>query len=658
MTVRAKALNRKNSKRIRGMAERRWRFTALILVPAAFSLFLMGCTTTSGHLRGADTAALDIIHKKQRQALGKTDEFKVERPSDILRRRLLIEQDLPYTGEASLGSDKLKPIAHWPKRDIPNSGSSSEEAVLPAIGQAPVKLSLIQALKAGAWNSPEYQTRKEEIFRAALALDLERDAFRFTLAGKTEGSYTLDRPSSAGLVSASAGAGTVEGIETKGSLSLSKTLYNGTRFAASLAVDLVKLLTQSRSSSFGISGDASIAFPLLRGSGRHIVAEPLTQAERSVVYAIYEFERFKKTFAVDVTSNYLDVLKQLDLVDNTVENYRLLISSVRRTRALADAGQATSIEVGRAAQNELRARARWITAMAAGESRLDRFKQLLGIPTDADIALDRTELDRLKAYAAKITSDVMGDASSLTAKGTSIQNGGIALLPPGREHAGPFEMEVGSAIRLGLKNRLDLIISAGRVYDAQRSVVVKADALGAEFTLFGRARLGESRSLGTADLANASLSTGRGIYTGLFSLDLPFERTAERNDYRNSYIALERAVREFQKLEDQIKFSIRQSLRGMAEAREGFLIQTNAVALAEARVKSTEIFFEAGRGVLRDVTEAQDALLTARNALSAAAVDYRVAELTFQRDTGLLKIKKDGLLLEHNPRGNENGKRK
>jgi outer membrane protein TolC len=82
------------------------------------------------------------------------------------------------------------------------------------------------------------------------------------------------------------------------------------------------------------------------------------------------------------------------------------------------------------------------------------------------------------------------------------------------------------------------------------------------------------------------------------------------------------------------------------------------VALAEERVKSTEIFFEAGRGVLRDVTEAQDALLTARNALSAAAVDYRVAELTFQRDTGLLKIKKDGLLLEHNPRGNENGKRK
>ncbi|MBW2624446.1 MAG: TolC family protein [Deltaproteobacteria bacterium] len=217
-------------------------------------------------------------------------------------------------------------------------------------------------------------------------------------------------------------------------------------------------------------------------------------------------------------------------------------------------------------------------------------------------------------------------------------------------------MDEASAIRLGLDNRLDLSVSEGRVYDAQRAVVVKADALGAELTLFGQARLGESRSLSTASLANASLRPSRGIYTGLFTLDLPFERTAERIAFRDSYIALERALREFQKLEDQIKLSIRRNLREMAEAREAFIIQTNAVALAEERVKGTEIFFEAGRGVLRDVTEAQDALLTARNALSAAAVDYRLAELKFQRDTGLLEIEKTGLLREYDPRGNDNGK--
>ena len=303
------------------------------------------------------------------------------------------------------------------------------------------------------------------------------------------------------------------------------------------------------------------------------------------------------------------------------------------------------------------ARARWISAIAAGESRLDLFKQLLGIPADAHIVLDRTELSRLKAYAKTIVADSEGSlALSADEDTASSTEGKIMLAAPDRKHIGPFEMDETSAIRLGLENRLDLSIFEGRVYDAQRAVVVKADALGAELTLLGQARLGASRSLTTANLANADLSPNRGIYTGLFTLDLPFERTAERIALRDSYIALERAVREFQKLEDQIKLSIRGNLREMAEAREAFIIQSNAVALAEERVKSTEIFFEAGRGVLRDVTEAQDALLSARNALSAAAVDYRLAELKFQRDTGLLEIEKTGLLREYNPRGNEHGK--
>jgi hypothetical protein len=39
-------------------------------------------------------------------------------------------------------------------------------------------LSLMQALQVGARNSPAYQSRKEDVFRAALDLDLERNEFR------------------------------------------------------------------------------------------------------------------------------------------------------------------------------------------------------------------------------------------------------------------------------------------------------------------------------------------------------------------------------------------------------------------------------------------------------------------------------------------------
>ena len=77
----------------------------------------------------------------------------------------------------------------------------------------------------------------------------------------------------------------------------------------------------------------------MRGSGRHIVQEPLTQAERNVIYAIYDFERFKRTFTVDIARGYLAVLQQMDEVDNTSQNYRSLKLRRGESRRLADAGR-------------------------------------------------------------------------------------------------------------------------------------------------------------------------------------------------------------------------------------------------------------------------------------------------------------------------------
>ncbi len=50
----------------------------------------------------------------------------------------------------------------------------------------PLKLSLMDALMVAAANSRQYQTRKEDIFRVALGLDLERDVFRNTYFGDLE----------------------------------------------------------------------------------------------------------------------------------------------------------------------------------------------------------------------------------------------------------------------------------------------------------------------------------------------------------------------------------------------------------------------------------------------------------------------------------------
>ena len=95
------------------------RISLLLLSLAICSVLLVpaGCQTPSQYRQEADKAATDIIREKQRQLLNKTEDFSIERPSDILRRRLLVEQDLPYASEASLGTDRLKPVEHWPEED-------------------------------------------------------------------------------------------------------------------------------------------------------------------------------------------------------------------------------------------------------------------------------------------------------------------------------------------------------------------------------------------------------------------------------------------------------------------------------------------------------------------------------------------------------------
>jgi outer membrane protein TolC len=165
--------------------------------------------------------------------------------------------------------------------------------------------------------------------------------------------------------------------------------------------------------------------------------------------------------------------------------------------------------------------------------------------------------------------------------------------------------------------------------------------------LTGSGTLGERRTLASAALPDARLLAEEARYAALLSLDLPLERTAERNVLRNSYIALEQAVRDYQEQEDRVKLDVRDRLRELLEAREGVRTQTMAVAVARRRVASTELFLRAGRAQIRDLLEAQEDLLTASNALSAARVNYRVAELALQRDMGVLHVDEEGLWTEY-----------
>jgi outer membrane protein TolC len=605
-----------------------------------------GCQSPTAFRREADKVAQDIIREKQKEALNRTDPFDIERPGDILRRRLLTHQNLPYAGPESLGTDQLRPVDHWPEGGFPAAVSNSSHGIM-VPSDKPVIVSLSSALQVAARNSFEYQTKKEIIFRTALDLDLERDAFRNTFIGQVKHLLSTD----------ASGERTLSGTETGGMIGWDRNLTTGAKLSTALAVDLANLLTLGGASSVGLSADASVSIPLLRGSGKHIVTEPLTQAERNVIYAIYDFERFKRTFAVSVAREYLLVLQQMDEVRNAEENYRSLIASARRSRRLAEAGRLPEIQVDQAVQNELRARNRWISSNEQFERLIDAFKSIIGLPPDARVELDRTDLEQLRAPAQRIIDKIAKQAESEASKKTQAADAPIELLPPSEADAGPLEIDMSQAIQLALDNRLDLRVAIGAVYDAQRQVVVVADALGAELTLFGSAGLGERRSIDSATSDNAHLRFDRGRYAALLTLDLPFERTAERNAYRKSFIYLEGAVRDVQALEDQIKLSVQNELRTLLTSRESLKIQAQSVIVAQKRVRSSNLFLEAGRAQIRDLLEAQEALFSAQNSLTAAVISYRIAELELQSDMGLLQVDNQGLWQEFLPKKVDHGKR-
>lgn len=624
--------------------------TGLALLTLA-ALAAPGCTPTQ-HRQEADRVTAAIIAEKQAAALGHTEPFTIETPAQTLRRRLLLDQTLPRATSASLGTRDIEPIRQWPDKAYLEQSPPADEFIAALPTSESLLLTLTDALQIAAHESRDYQAQKERVFTTALQLDLERDTFRLTWTGvltslfqhRLEQEVALDDEGHTDRQP-------ISGFENDGELGFEQRWKNGLSFSGAIGLDLVSLMTQDRVFSRGIYADVSATLPLMRGAGEFVVAEPLTQAERNVVYAIYEFERFKHEFAVGVVSDYLSVLRQLDSVENAEKNYRRLIESTRRARRLADAGRLPEIQVDQSRQDELRARNQWISAQESYKRQLDSFKLQLGLPTDARIELDRKELQTLREARRDLLSSTGPDAQaeSAPAEETPAADTPIVLVAPGRGRPGPYELEETAAIATALHRRLDLRVAVGQVNDAQRTVAIAADQLRADITLLGSGSAGARRTLAQVDQNDAILRPDEGTYSALLTIDLPFERTAERNVYRNSLLGLEQAVRDVQALEDQVKLDVRNGLSRLLEARESIQIQAEAVTVAERRVASTNLFLEAGRAEIRDVLEAQSALVTAQNALTAALVSYRIDELALQRDLGVLEVNERGLCREYVP---------
>jgi len=523
-------------------------------LPALLALGLLACTTPEEHRVAADRETYEIV-RERREQLGEFDPFTIDPQTGTLRDRLL-------------AGEQVEP------------------------------LDLAEALVIASENSREYCDEREALFLEALDLTLERWNFGVQpVAGADAGAEgTADDASRQDVTTAA---------------SVSKLFTSGMAVVGNLALSSIRLIgSDSTSSAWSdfTAATLTITQPLLRGFGSDIVREPLTQAERNVLYQARSFERFRHTFAFDVTRGFFDVLEAVDTIQNEEENHRGLLLLRERNESFSEAGRLNEIEVDQARQDELEAQNRVILARSDLETRRDDFKLQLGLPVRSAVPLEPAEYLQLQTW------------------------GFLGL-----------DLPEETVVEVALARRLDLMTQRELVEDAARRVYIAADGLrnGLDFAFAADH---------VSDENNAWDWQGDHVdWRVNMSFDLAIDRLPERNAYRESLVRLEQAKRAEEDLSDSIQAQLRQELRDLEAARQTYDIQGMSVELALRRVESTALSLEAGRANTRDVLESQESLVQARNNLTGATTAYILSGLALFRDMELLSVTETGIEVDVRP---------
>lgn len=569
----------------------------LCLLSLAVIPFVASCRNLEDTKERVDRNAYALIQEKSLVTLDAELDWDLEQSSDQLRKAIFEQQGLYIATAASVAAADLPQVKGEGEASYRQMNASQPLGI--DLDQG-IVLNLKSTLEVAANNSRDYQSRKEDVFRAALALDLARYNFGVKVdPASLESGFSENR----------AGSSVVRGVSNGASLGLSKRSVTGATFRTSVAADLVRLIGSESASSFGISSDTSISIPLLRGSGAHIAGEPLTQAERNLEYELAELNYYRSEFVIRIARSYYDVLRTFDQIQNAEENYENLRASTLRVASIAESGRLPETQVDQARQDEFRSRLRFIDAKSRYRERLDRLKIEIGLPVETELSLDQSDLDRLPVPS--VASD-----------------GSLWQLP---EH---------TLYELAFDNRHDFLTNYRRVEDAQRAVVIATDGLRAELTIGASASAGGGRSVSSSGSDDVYPNFNQGVFQGLISLDLPIDRRRESNALRAAIISFNSRLRAYQLQEDELKFDIRSSLRDIERNLEDFTIQEGSLALAERRVERANLLLEAGRINVRDLLEAEEDLVQARNALTDTRVDYQILLWALERNLGVFDVQK------------------
>jgi len=270
---------------------------------------------------------------------------------------------------------------HWHRNgDAPSVESPEWRRFLPLEPDGTLRLTPDNAVRLALLHSREYQTQVEDLYLVALSLTLNRFEFALQWFATNNTAYehlgSGSVPTEANTLTNSTVAGFTKNFMAGGQLLVN--LFNSFTWEYTGAT-----------SSVGSNLGATLVQPLLRGAGRQVRMEALTEGERSLLYAVRRFARGRKEFYFSIAiEQYQSLLQATQQIRNLEANVKTREQQFLVIAARRSAGEASLAQEDQAYSSFQQAQIQLTQAKTNLENQLDAYKALLGLPPEIPVRID------------------------------------------------------------------------------------------------------------------------------------------------------------------------------------------------------------------------------------------------------------------------------
>ena len=335
---------------------------------------------------------------------------------------------------------------HWHSNgDTDYVENPNWKSYLPVDENGQVVLTLDRAFQLASIHSPLLQAQRETLYLSALDVSLQRFGFDTQLFAGFNSFLTADGRLRNPAVGSQTLLSNTLGVNG-GGINLNRMGITGATFAAGLANSLIFNLAGNNTQSATSLLDFSIIQPLLRDAGRDRILESLTQAERTLLANVRQFERFRRGFYLQIATGratgagpnlsgdflglpaaastqaggYLGLLQQQQNIRNLEFNLRLLEAVLEQFRTFFEEDRINKLQIRQFEAIVFQQQQALLNTKVAYDNLLDNFKQTLGLPPYLDVVISDPMLDRFKIISDQISQRITNIADLRTRAGNVI----------------------------------------------------------------------------------------------------------------------------------------------------------------------------------------------------------------------------------------------